>query len=147
VNGGIRNATGFVIAVENNLGWAAEETPETPLWKVRAAMAGRLNKKIKTDPELYSWENLSLTLAYCRRNKIAVKSPLGVLLYIDKALAERPKVERARPLQDLVNDAIAREVGIGDEDSAVWIARFSRASGPGLVALYRDWVASGRVTP
>jgi hypothetical protein len=142
----ITNATGFVVAVENTLGWAAVETPDMPLWKIRQIAAMRINKKIKTDPQLYTWENLARALDYCRRHKIAVKSPTSVLLYVEKALEEIPKPSRARPLQEMVNAAINRELGIGDAESGPGVARFSRASGPGLVTLYRDWVASGRVT-
>jgi hypothetical protein len=134
-----RTATEFVLAVENMLGWAAEETPTKPLWKVRQVEAGKINRKRKEDPELYSWENLEI-------ERIAVKSPVGVLWKVQKALAERPREERPRPLGELIEEAVAHEQSQQRAGWQEWLISLQRAQGNYREDLLREWREAGRST-
>lgn len=137
-------ATEFVLAVENMLGWAAEETPTKPLWKVRQIEAGKVNRKRKEDPELYSWENLEIAMLWCLHNRTPVKSPLGVFYKVTKALAERPREERARPLGDLIDEAIAQEMGSQQIGWQEWVITLQRAGGPARAEVLQEWRNAGR---
>lgn len=139
-----RTATEFVVAVENTLGWAAEETPAKPLWKVRQVEAGKINRKRKEDPELYSWENLEIALLWCRHNRVSVKAPIGVLYKVEKALAERPREERARPVGELIDAAIAHEMSTQQFGWQEWVTQLQRAQSTYREDALREWHQAGR---
>jgi hypothetical protein len=129
--GEVRNATTFVVAVENTLGWSPpseEITDAKPLWKHRSIMAGRVNKAVAKDPKLYTWENLELAIEYCRRKKIEVKSPLGVL-YKVKAALEVANVEHVGDLTQQMQEAVDWELANQHEGYHDWVGRLVRADG------------------
>lgn len=142
------NATGFLLAVEQTLGWPLDPPPGGELWRARMVWAGKVNKAIKKDPELYTWDNLECSLEYCRTKRIAVKSPLYLFSLVEKALAEKERVEtpkgRARPLGELIDQAIAHEMSTQAPGWTQWVGRLSRAAGPGRAEMHREWLEARR---
>jgi hypothetical protein len=141
-----RTATEFCLAVENALGVALEETPDKPLWRLRQIEASKVNRKIKTDPGLYSWENLQIALEYCVRKRINIKSPVAVLFRVEKALAARPKAPRQRPLGELIDEAVAQEMNTQRTGWNEWVGLLVRAAGPARAEVHAEWVQAGRST-
>jgi hypothetical protein len=122
---GVKNAVEFVQAVENMLGWV----PKEPRWKTYVTEAGKVKKKIATDPDLYTFENLGLALALLQHERKSVDSPAGVLFHVERA---SKMGEVAAPTDDVDDDIdvlIERLSVEGDPDG--WVQRLVRASGAG----------------
>lgn len=134
-----RKATAFIIFVENTLGWIPPVTEKTPLWKARAVEAGKLNKKIKTNPRLYTWENLALAVEYCRRKKQEVRSPTALCWTVERALREAYQPADSTPVQAQVDAAIAWEQTNQLDDADTWIGRLTRAGGDGRKDVLNEW--------
>lgn len=127
----IKNAKEFVELVENQLGWAPpmeEVTERKPLWKHRIIMAGRVKKAIEKDPNLYTWHNLDLAIEYCRRKKIEVKSPMGVLYKVRQAV-DMANVVPSTDLEGAIEAAIEWESTEQRPGHAEWVGRLVRADG------------------
>lgn len=141
-----RTATDVVVMVENQLGWDPNVlvTQERPLWRVRAVEAGKLNAAMKRQPRTVTLENLGRAVDYCRRHKIEVKSPYGVVYHIKDALAEVVQPPRASnaEVEAGMEAAIRREQQRGDAESAEWVARLTRAVGPAREDLLNEWRVS-----
>ena len=134
----VKNATEFVLLVENTLGWVPDESLE--LWKARAIMAGRLKKAMAKKPSLYTWENLELAVELLRRQRQPVKSPIFVLYKVEEAL-KAAVVEQQRPLGDLIDEAIATERSQPSLTSQDWIDQLTRAVGKYRQDAYDEWRA------
>ncbi len=134
----VKNATEFVVLCENTLGWVPDETKE--LWKARSIQAGRLNKAIKKNPALYTWPNLELAVELLRRRRQPIKSPMFVLYVVEDAL-RLARQEQARPLADLVDEAIAFEHSQPALTSHSWIGQLTRAVGKYRQDAYDEWKA------
>ncbi|MGZ4745628.1 MAG: hypothetical protein ACXVYY_00960 [Oryzihumus sp.] len=138
----VRTATQFCLLVECRLGWdpyrlAKEQGKD--VYKIRGAEAGKINKKVATDPGLYSWENLELAVAYLFRKRIPVQTPTAVCWYVEEALK---LAERREPLDDLgarVTQAIATEMARDDAGSQEWIGRLARSTGVGREEVLAQW--------
>ena len=143
-----RTATELLLLVENQLGWDPNEqaTEKTPVWKVRAIMAGRLNRAIKKEDHV-SLENLALALDYCIAEKKTITSPFGLVVMIRDALKWDREGEQPTVVTDLEGEyeaAIAAEQANGDDQSAAWLGRFMRAQGPSRHLLLQEWKEAGR---
>jgi hypothetical protein len=134
----VKNATEFVVHCENTLGWVPDETKE--LWKARSIQAGRLNKAIKTKPHLYTWANLELAVEYLRRKRQPIKSPMFVLYVVEDALRLASQ-ESARPLADLIDEAIRLERAQPALTSDSWVGQLTRAVGTYRPDAYDEWKA------
>lgn len=131
----------FVTAVENTLGWAPPEgevTEAKPLWKHRTIMAGRVNKAVAKDPNLYTWENLELAIEYCRRKKIEVKSPIGVL-YKVKAALDLANTTAVGDVSQQVQAAIDWELSNQRDGYHDWVGRLVRADGSARRDVVERW--------
>ncbi len=134
----VKNATEFVVHCENTLGWVPDETKE--LWKARSIQAGRLNKAVKKNPALYTWANLELAVELLRRRRQPIKSPMFVLYVVEEAL-RLAREEQARPLGELVEEAIAAEYSKPELTSQDWIGQLTRAVGKYRQDAYDEWKA------
>lgn len=134
----------FGVFVENTLGWVPAVTEKRPIWLVRTMEAGKLKAKIKTNPGLYTWENLALTVEYCRRKHQSVASPAAVCWFVEDALKEayQPTVADA---QQKIDEAIAWERDHQYPDWEDWIGRLVRAGyGEGQHDVLAMWFRAGR---
>ena len=130
----VKNATEFVELVGNRLGWTAPGVK--PYWKERAIEAGKLNRKIATNPRLFTWENLEATVDVLARERREVKSPAAVCWHVERALQRA----RQEPLVDAeIEGAIGREISVGDPEG--WAVRLSRSFGSGRAEVLKQWRA------
>lgn len=142
----VKNATQLLLLIENQLGWVPQYDDETkPLWKARAIHAGRINKKIKENPKLYTWANLELAVELIRRKREIIRGPLAVFFWVEEALELSNTPAVVRPLDVLITEAERIEHERADDESPTWLRRFSRALGNGRQGVYDDWVAAGRL--
>lgn len=133
------NATEFVELVENTLGWDPGVTPDRPHWKALMGEAAKVNRKIKTNPTLYSWDNLVVTVAWLRRHKRSL-SPLGVIAAVEDALkAAGPAEAVSSDLSGQIHLALTTAFLEGDTD---WVERLARATGPARLDVLMRWEAS-----
>lgn len=123
----------FIDAVENTLGWSS--TLAGPRWKVRKIEAGRVAKRVATNPALYTWPNLMLALELCRRERLP-RAPLGVFAHVERALEMRRVPEH--DLEERIRAAISAERANGDPDG--WTTRFARAAGYYREEAYQQWL-------
>lgn len=130
------NATQFVELVENRLGWdPASKYPKLPYWKAVRAEAGQVNKKVASDPDLYTYEHLALAVELLVRER-KQSTPLGVFAHVERALSKAPVVEEVRPLEDQIADAVDEAVELGEFD---WADRLVRASGQHRAKVLEEW--------
>ena len=135
-----RNATGLVELCENLLGWDPYELTKNgtvPVWKVKAIEAGKINAAMKRSPKRVTLENLTIALDYCRREKIDILTPFGLVAMLKPALEAHQQPEVVTDLESQIEAAIAQEQESGDPDG--WAARFIRAIGPARIATYEEW--------
>lgn len=130
-----RTLTDFVEHVENTLGWVPPVTDKRPLWRCRQVEVVKLGRKIKERPKLYAMDNLLLAVEYCRRNKIELKSPVGVCFLVERALKET-HVDEVSDLDAAVDLAISEAWTASRDD---WVRRLSRAVGPARADVVREW--------
>lgn len=133
------NATEFCEHVENTLGWEPPELkPGQPGWKRYMGEAAKLNRKIKTRPDLYTWDNLLLTVEWLRRQRKAA-GPTGVCWFVVEALKEAPAPD---PLSDRLTgevfDALTEAMVAGEPD---WVETLARATGSARHQVLIDWRA------
>lgn len=132
-------ATDVVIACENVLGWNAMITP---LHKARAIEAGKINKKLATEPDI-TLDDLMLAVEFCRRKRQPVTSPVALFWRVEDAKEMANEVVEISDLSTAVQTALAWEMlaDVPDED---WIGRLTRAHGPVRAELLAEWTAAGR---
>lgn len=142
----IKNAKEFVELVENQLGWAPpieEVTERKPLWKHRIIMAGRVKKVIEKDPNLYTWHNLELAIEFCRRKRIEIKSPMGVLYKVKQAV-DASADTKVTDLEAERNAAIEWELAHQRPGHEEWVGRLVRADGSARRDVLELWRSEGR---
>lgn len=130
------NATEFCEHVENTLGWEPTVKDGDPKWKRYMVEAAKLNRKVKSDKDLYTWDNLLLTVEWLRRKRKAT-TPTGVCWHVEKALKEAAVPD---PLNDhltaLVFSAITEAMVAGEPD---WVEKLARATGSARTEALTDW--------
>lgn len=142
-----RNATELLELVENRLGWDPFESTKggtVPVWKVKAVEAGKLNRLMQRDSQM-TLEALTLALDYAVEHKRAVTSPYGLVTFVRDAVKWDRKQEQPEVVTDLeaaIEAAVEYEQAKGDEHSAAWLGRFTRAVGPARHLTYEEWKAA-----
>lgn len=115
------NAVDFCRLVEARLGWEAPTGKRS--YQAYTAEAGKVKRRIATQPSLYTWENLLLAVELCARKKMP-RTPIGVFAHVEQAL-ELAR-ESDSDIEQQIREAIAYEVKRGDP--AGWATRFSRTA-------------------
>lgn len=121
----IKTSTALVRHIENALGWLPPADDTRPDWKIRSIEAGKINRVIKKNKSLYTFDNLLLAVEYCRRKKIEVKAPVGVCYFVEQALAAA-QVGAPTNVQADIARALEEARAAGEDD---WVRRLWRAQG------------------
>lgn len=135
---GYRN---FVLFVENTLGLAIPTT-KTARYRTLILEASHLKKKVETNPELYTWENLALTVEWLRRRREHIKSAAGVCFRVEAALKDSGNTHQPAPVVDVaveIQRAIAWEQQNQMPGYQAWIALLTRSAGAGRQEVYNEW--------
>lgn len=130
------NATEFCKLVEARLGW--EAPAGSPRMRYRAE-AAKVNRKIQTNPHLYTWDNLQLAVALLVREKKS-RTPIGVFAHVERALTVA--TEQEVDVEEQIRAIVAYETSLGDPMG--WVVRFSRAVGHYRVLAVEEWKAAVR---
>lgn len=117
--------------VENRLGWVPPSGPE---WKRYIAEAGKVTRKIRTNPELYTWKNLLLAVELLVREK-EPRTPVGVFAHVERAVGMAR--EDDSDIETKIREALKFETRRGDPHG--WVVRFARAHGAWRTEAYREW--------
>ena len=131
----------IITGCENQLGWSPP--PGAPLYKSRAAEHRKLS--LAMSRHNYTTHDLKLALAYCKRRRQPVTSPLELTWYITKA-RELAAAEPSAPgaLDVGVRTAIEWENANPDDISDAWITRLVRSFGPARARTLSEWRDAGR---
>ncbi len=151
----IKTATELVVLVENLFGWSAvgavddaslrPTARKVPLWKARAAEAGKINRAMKKDPKVVTLANLEIAANYCFEKRIDVKSPYGLVYKIEEAVKHVTDVELTTDVGESVQRALAWEADQPATPSRdEWISRMTRAHGDSRLLVLAEWKADGR---
>ena len=135
----------FVEYVEGALGWAPPVTDKTPRWKAIAVEAGKVNKKVATNPALFTWENLALTVEWLRRRKEVIKTPTAIFWRVEDALRDSAtpvRPERPADIATAVQQAVDTEQAKRAPGWQGWVSRLTRAQGAGRQDTYNEWRAA-----
>lgn len=135
----VRNAKQLLLLIENQLGWAPANPQKQEYWRLMSTHAGRINKKVTENPQLYSWRNLELAVAFLKKRRIAVKSPMLVFYVVPSALELANESEQPRPLADLIDSAIEYEMRHELPGFEKWCERLVRAFGEARREVYAQW--------
>lgn len=139
-----RTPTDFIVFVENQLGWTPETSEKKPLWKARAIEVAKLKKKMATDPNLYTWDNLALAVEYLRHKRQPVTSPVAVCWFVKDALKDAVERPTLTDLGEAVQAAIDWEKRHQIPGFAEWIITLTRAHGSARGAVLDEWRSAGR---
>lgn len=127
----------FCELVEGRLGW--EVPTRLPRWRAMTTEAGKVNKKIATNPTLYTWDNLCLAVELLAREKLS-RSPVGVFSHVDRALDLA--LDSEHDVEDQIREAVTYETRRGDPHG--WGTRFARASGHYRRLILAEWREAAR---
>jgi hypothetical protein len=136
-------ATGVCLLVENRLGFDPHKIARAkgiPVWKVTGAEAGKLNKQIEKNPQLFTWENLELTIEWLYRRRQEVASPAAVCWFVQDALDDRLKPAAEDVSGDQVQDAIDVEMSRQLPGYEEWVGRLTRVVGTGRKEVHAAWL-------
>lgn len=128
--------TDILLICERQLGWM----PETPVYRSRALMHSILSKAMTKRG--HSVADLRLAVAWCQRRHRPIVSPLELMALIPLARASAAAEEVVpdeESLEARVADAILAENSAWDQDSAAWVARLVRATGPARAEVLTEW--------
>lgn len=130
---------------ENDLGWQPTRRPGDTIYKARAIACRVMTRAMEREGRTEA--DVALAIAYCRRKRIPITSPLALLGMIGEArkIAATPAA-RAGSLLEQQGQAVQWEAARSDEHSQQWIARLTRSVGEGLVTTLNEWRAAGRGT-
>lgn len=131
----------ILIDCENQLGW---RPAGANIWKARAAqhriLTAAMARRGVTETDL------KVAIAWCRRRRQAIRSPLNLFDYIDAARARATEHVGAHvvALEARIDAAIAWEGDNSDLESRYWTTRLLRSVGPHRVAVLNEWHDAGR---
>lgn len=131
----------YVEYVENTLGWAPD-TSKVERWKAILIEASKVKRKIATDPSLYTWENLALTVEWLRQRHEEVRTPTSVLWRVEAALKDTATAKVPVVAADVAEQI--REAVIWEQTTAApgfqgWVSRLTRAAGTGREGVLAEW--------
>lgn len=132
----------FVKYVEGALGWVPEDSEKVPRWKAIIIQASIVKKKHESDPTLYSWHHLALTVEWLRRRKQVITTPAAVFFYVEQALRDSATDVRPDVAVDIavaIDEAIEKEQGQRAPGWQGWVSRLTRAQGKGRNDTYDEW--------
>lgn len=129
------NATQFCELVENRLGWQVKGER----WRGLMAEAGKVKRKIASNPSLYTWENLRLTVELLAKEK-KPRTPVGVFAHVERALDLA--LDQEDDTETQIREVMKFETMRGDPQG--WAVRFARADGPFREILLGEWRESAR---
>lgn len=129
-------AVAYVEYVENRLGWAPVDTEEMPRWKSLMVWAGKVNKKVAQSPQLYSWDNLVLTVDWLAKKKVSVRTPAGVFFFVDEAIKRAAAAEAIDDVSGEIFTALTEAMVAGEAD---WVDKLARARGKARPAVLQQW--------
>ncbi len=131
-------ATDIVIACENRLGYLHHG----PLTERRRIEAGKINKKLKTDPSV-TLADFELAIEYCWKKRESVTSPVALYWRIKDAKNLANDVVEVSDLTEEIERAIAWEMWCEPIDHE-WVGKLTRAQGDGRADVLAEWKAAGR---
>lgn len=138
----------FVEYVEGALGWAPPETTKTPRWKAILNEASKVKRKQATDPTLYTWQNLALTVEWLRARKEVIKTPTSIFWRVEDALRDSATPVTPKPVLEIsqaVQQAVEAEQARRAPGWQGWVGRLTRAQGAGRQDTYDEWKAARSV--
>lgn len=138
-----RTATGFAEYVEGRLGWPVPSATSLQRRKALMAEAAKIKRKIATDPDLFTWDNLRLAVEYVHSQHLYGRSPVAVFSFVHIAVAEDRKRREPAPTEIAlaVQSAIDTEMGEQLAGWEEWVRRLARASGTGRETVHSEWAA------
>lgn len=131
-------AEAFVKHVENTLGWAPFSGKHRKL--IVAGVVQRRSENL----QLFTWDNLYLTVEWLRVRRMTIKSPLYVFFKVEQALVKGIVPDAPSDIADLIQRAIEHEREFEREGWDDWTERLSRVTGRYRQDTYDEWVAAGR---
>lgn len=140
----VRTATQLVELCENQLGFTFDLENGVPLYKQRQREVGKIKRKMKENPKLYTLENLELAVQYSWKKRLAIKTPMALFYRVEAALKDAVEVEHLTDAQTSVREAVDWELAHPDDMSETWIGRLLRAQGRGAIETYQLWKKAGR---
>jgi hypothetical protein len=140
----VKNATELVILCENMLGWTPPD--DKPLFKARSIEAGKLNKKIATNPKLYSLANLELALQMSFEEREPITSPVALCWRVERALKKAAPVEIKTDWEQETQRALEWEMAAPvTSEREYWVQRLTRVHGTDARKdLLNEWRGAGR---
>lgn len=126
------NATEYCKLVENKLGWAPPRGVRG--WELYRAEAAKVNRKIATNPSLYTWDNLLMAVALLVRERQS-RTPIGVFSHVERALDLA--MDKDDDIEEEIRKVIAYETERGDPNG--WVTRLNRATGGWRRTALDEW--------
>lgn len=139
----VKTATDLVVMVENTLGWLPDHMRYGSVWKARSIEAGKINKKLKANPQV-TLADLELALEYCWRKREPVASPVALFWRVDDAKAMANEPSTISVLSATVETAVEWEMSHDMPEKELWVGRLTRAHGSARDDVLRDWREAGR---
>jgi hypothetical protein len=133
------NLTRILTDVENQLGWVPTGKN---IHHARALAHHIVTQAMKRQG--ISEDDLELTVAYCRRKRLPIDSPLQLLPLVTKAREAAPDIIKPHNLDVETTAAITWEHSHLDPDSLYWIGRLTRSVGPARADTLTEWHQAGR---
>jgi len=135
-----KSAFSFCEWVEQELGWEVPSETSEIRRKALIVECAKVKRRMATNPEQYSWDNLAVTVAWLKDKRKTV-TPWGVLGWVQVALKETRRRPSARPtdIAVAIAQAIEREQSQRREDWEFWVRRLTRAQGDGREDVYTEW--------
>lgn len=124
--------TDVVSWCENQLGWLPRS--DVPRWKALQMEASKLKQAAKKDRRVTP-AALYSAARYCVHRRIEIKSPYGLIFYLDYA----DEVKAAADLPSTVDEAVTRERQVQAPGWEDWVRRLVRSTGSGRTALLEEW--------
>lgn len=140
----VKSVQALVEMCENQLGFDYDLENGIPIYKQRRIEVGKIKRKMKENPKLFTLENLELALEYSWRKRLAIKSPMGLFWRIEAALEDAVEKDNRTDVQMSVDDAVAWELGHQDDETETWVGRLLRAQGHGAQEALEIWKKAGR---
>lgn len=143
----VKTHTDLIKVIENELGWAPSWDDPRPMWKIRATEVSKMKAVIKKLEReggkkakgRYTLENLQIAVEYLKRKKEYIKSPVGVVYAVERALEEAAEEMHESDLDLEVEAALKIMRREGDEVNA---RRLTRAQGSARQMVLDEWRAS-----
>jgi hypothetical protein len=124
----------FILYVENTLGWAPPENQER--WVSYGIEARKLKRKMATNPDLYTLDNLVLAVALLRHERKPVRSPVAVCSHVERAIKLAAAPETTSDLAGKIHQAIIEAFTAGD---TTWVERLAAAHGTARRETLNAW--------